>query len=193
MLALVVVIAVIIALMRGGHLGNLSHLPLRKIGWFILAFIIQIGLYLLTGEKTFIGKYGPLIHILSYVFIIIGLERNWEIKEIKIISVGIFLNFLVIVLNGGRMPALINTPNLSRLSLNKLNSLADGSDPRHCLYNNSTRLGFLSDIFSLPAFFPYSVIFSIGDLIASIGAFLLIQKVMLAQKVPHLTRRGFKR
>jgi len=193
MLILVVIVAVAIALMRGGRIGNLSNLPLRKIGWFILAFLMQILLRLLSGRGVLIVKYGPLIHIISYVFIIIGLWYNWKIREIKIIDVGILLNLIVIVANGGRMPVLINTPNLKSISLSELAALANGRNPIHSLYNKSTRLGFLSDIFSLPAFFPYPVIFSIGDLILSVGVFILIQRIMLAPKVRYLPIRRLKR
>jgi len=192
MLTLVVIVAVAIALMRGGHIGNLSNLPLRKIGWFISAFLLQILLRLLSGRVVTV-KYGPLIHIISYVFIVIGLWYNWKVREVKIIGIGVLLNFIVIVANGGRMPVLINTPNLKSISLRELAALANGSNPIHSLYNKSTRFGFLSDIFSLPAFFLYPVIFSIGDLILSVGVFILIQRVMLAPKIRYLPIRRLKR
>jgi hypothetical protein len=81
----------------------------------------------------------------------------------------------VIALNGGYMPS----DNTARLIAGRpplepgqtmSNSVGVGPD---------TRLAFLSDIFAIPNVLLFSNVFSIGDVLIAVGAFLLIQKSMV--------------
>jgi len=49
------------------------------------------------------------------------------------------------------------------------------------LTKGETRLWVLSDIFVLPRSFPLSRVFSPGDIVIAIGAFILVQSGMLGQ------------
>jgi hypothetical protein len=93
------------------------------------------------------------------------------------LGLGLLSNFVVILLNGGWMP--IQPEVVQKLIPGPSNGLwAVGErllmTKDFVLPLADTRLWFLDDRFTLPAWLNYPVAFSIGDVLISIGAFWLL-------------------
>jgi hypothetical protein len=94
-----------------------------------------------------------------------------------LLGLGLALNLLVILLNGGMMPISPETiqhlyPDAPFGAWQIGQRLGVGKDI--VLPIAETRLWFLSDHFSLPEWVSYKVAFSLGDVLISAGAFWLL-------------------
>jgi hypothetical protein len=94
--------------------------------------------------------------------------------------IGITLNLIPTITNGGRMPVSKNA--LLKLNMiDQLKILQEDIVITHTLITNSTKFKFLSDIIPVKYFLPKVI--SIGDIVLSIGIFLMIQKFMTSKDV----------
>lgn len=173
---LVLLMAILFALVRGGKITYLADLNIQWRGVIIGGFLIQVvvfedfwqnnsSLYPLTTTAYFISLF----------LLVIALIKNNAFPGIKLLTFGFVLNVLAIVLNGGYMPATVDA-----WATAGFHSLSPGQT-----YNNSIIAGpntpalFLGDIFAIPKGFVFPNVFSIGDLLIALGAFYLIQKTMV--------------
>jgi len=121
-----------------------------------------------------------IINIITFGLILFGLYKNKNISGIKTSMIGIILNLLPTVANGGRMPVSKNA--LEKLNMiDQLKVLEEDIVITHTLMTNSTKFKFLSDIIPVKYFLPKVI--SIGDIALSIGIFLMIQKFMTSKDV----------
>ena len=179
-LVLIMILSLTIGLWRGGRLSELAELiSLKKWELILTAFLIQCVLATL-GEKglTFLIWAGPPLHILSYVLLLIVIWYNRPIKGFLLIGVGIFLNFVVILANGGHMPVWVEGAIQAKLK-GILPLLQSKTYVLHSALTEQTRLKFLSDIIVLPPPYPRPKVLSPGDIIMAAGLFILIQQWML--------------
>lgn len=165
MLLDVLILSVLIALLRGGR-------PSPSIGlkspWIILA---AMGLQLLA---VFVPRgLSPILILLSYVVLLVGLAFNLEHQSLRLIFVGVLLNVIVIGMNLGRMP--VSIPAAQRLGFDTA-PLVSGTDYKRVAMSESTRFNFLGDVIYVPV--PMPRVISVGDVSVALGAFLLIQEYM---------------
>jgi len=114
--------------------------------------------------------------LLTSLILFLGFAwRNRRLPGMPILLAGLLLNLIVIAANGGWMPIapetasrLIGSDVLQHLSLGARFGQKD-----ILLAAESTRLGFLTDRFLLPAWFPYRAAFSLGDAVVGLGIFWL--------------------
>ena len=180
---MILLLAIIIGLAATLLRARLNHrtLKLKHLRWEWLVFVAVIP-QLLVFQVPFTGRwipemFIPLIQIFSMLGLLVFAVANGLTPGFWAMGLGLTANFLVIILNGGWMP--INQETLSRLvpSL-PLDSwvigtrLGFGKD--RILAVSDTKLIWLSDCFVSPQWFPYKVAFSLGDVIISIGAVLLL-------------------
>jgi len=179
MSAVIVVVAILIALVRGGKIGRLFKLQFERIELIFIALFLQyavslsaaFGLPLLTG-------YGNIVLAVSYLLLLLGIWFNRKLPAARMIAVGIFLNALVILANGGRMP--VSAVALRQAGLDYYIPLLEkGNYLKHAMLDSGTRLPFLADIIPLkPSIYPGGKVISIGDIILNLGVFLLVQMTM---------------
>ncbi len=181
-LAVAVIGAVAIGLLRGGSLKALGNLPLRW-GWVALvAFGLQIYL-IYFPEPASQGLASPRVFILisSYCLLLAVLWKNRSLPGIWLVGLGLLANFSVMLLNGGYMP--ITAEALAQVGHTR-NLL--GSEPGSrvlatkdiLLPREVTRLWWLSDIFVLAPPFPIPTVYSLGDVLVAAGVFWLIQTAL---------------
>ena len=178
MIVLVVLVASIaVALLRGGNLGHLGTLNIRWRGVIILGFLIQVLAFSsFWQDNSGTKSLTQFAYLASLCLLLVALAANRHIPGVKLLTFGFLLNFIAIAANGGFMPA-----SLSALQSTQLPLLQPGQ-----VWSNSigmgvdTRLPFLGDIFAIPKQFPFSNVFSIGDILIALGAIYLIQKVLVA-------------
>ncbi|KLU66933.1 hypothetical protein DEAC_c08670 [Desulfosporosinus acididurans] len=172
MLIETLILSLIVSLLCGGELNRLGELALRQF-WFVpMAFLLQGVVYWASLRHSGLvpGQLCSLLDTGSYFLLLIFTLRNRSLKGIWLIAGGVFLNTLVIALNGGVMPVdPLFLPETSRKAL-----LA--GQGTHGLMTAATHLKILADRFYLAVPGLQKQVFSIGDCLIDIGCFTLIFK-----------------
>jgi len=173
---------VAIALLRGGRLGRLVGVPLRC-GWLaIAAFGLQIvEIYFPASSSGGLVSARAIFLIGSYGLLLVFVALNRHLPGMRLVGIGLALNLLVMVANGGYMP--ITREVLGRAGLGHL-ALGDQPGARVratkdvLLPRDQTRLWILSDIFVIPSALPFSSAFSMGDVALALGVLWFFQRAM---------------
>lgn len=179
----IIIISIIIGLLRNGKLSSLSQISLKRIELIVLACLIQAGLIFLGPKKIkFILDYSSYMIIFSYIVLLLAVWNNKKLKGMKIISLGIVFNFIVIVANGGHMPVLLSS--LYKAGLNDFALvLKEGTYVTHTLISEKTLFRFLADVIPLSPPFPDPSVVSAGDFLMFYGVFSLFQNAMLKKEL----------
>jgi hypothetical protein len=149
----------------GGRLRRLEEVRLRWVWLPALAFAIQVVLVTIAPEGDVTLHRAA--HLLTYALAGACILRNLDLRFVWIVALGGFLNLIAIVANGGVMPA-------SRGALQ-----VAGLDVRSGEFANSdfvenARVWFLGDVFAIPDGWPGANVFSVGDVLMVMGAFLVL-------------------
>ncbi|MCM3574164.1 DUF5317 domain-containing protein [Mesobacillus subterraneus] len=172
-----IILAVIVGYLRKGSLKSLATLKL-KFGWvFPLLLLVQIAVFSLQNEIPALGQASGFIFMLVYIAGLFFLAMNWHYKGFAIIFIGVFLNFLVMAVNGGRMPVSMEAAVI--LDPAYIEAIKAELYAKHAVLTSSTNLGFLGDIIPLTDPYPKNQVISIGDVLMNIGIFMFIQHLML--------------
>lgn len=172
-----IVISLVVGFLRKGNLKGLASLKFRWGLVFPFLLIFQIIIFSLQNKLAFLGEISGLLFIVVYVTGLFFLFLNRSHSGFMLIFIGVFLNFLVMVVNGGRMP--VSAEAALILDPQYIEYLKEGLYAKHALLEESTRLAFLGDIIPVTDPYPRSQVISIGDVIMNIGIFLFIQYLML--------------
>jgi len=166
----------LIGLLVGGRPGGLLRLQFRWPWLIIGGLLVQVVLF--TDQvAAVVGSLGAPIYVGSTALVFLGVLRNAAVPGMKIVALGAVSNLAAIVANGGYMPA-------SRDAMAALGK----TDP--AIYSNSAVVAHpalepLTDIFALPAWLPFSNIFSVGDLLIALGVAVVIVLAMRAGPEPE--------
>src|SRR5215218_5945527 len=173
-LVAVTVLGALAVPLSGGRLGALADLSLRRL-WAIYA---ALGLAILGVNLPGLPDgVRSLLLVAAYPVGAVFLAANWRVPGIVLTALGAALNLLAITANGGVMPA--SPAALARAGL--------ADDPG---FQNSTvlvdpRLAFLGDVFAVPASWPLSNVFSIGDVLIAVGLVWGLHRVCGSRLVPR--------
>jgi hypothetical protein len=170
--------AVIVGLMVGWFRAMVSGRQLApaqpRYGWLALAaFVLQGIAFSFHPIRQWIpDSAAALLLIISQAVAVIFFAANGKNPGFAFAALGVGLNLLVIVVNGGFMPISPETvtslnPDAPAGSWQIGERLGWGKDV--ILPVSSTRFWFLSDHLMLPTWFPYRVAFSWGDLLMATG------------------------
>jgi hypothetical protein len=172
---LVLVVAVALALFRGGRLRNLSDVRVRYWWLLPLAFALQALAELAPDDQGWSRPVTVGLVLGSYVPLLLLVAFNRTMRGMWLVGVGILLNFTVIVANGG-MPVMSEAAYLAAGAAAEAGILASS---KHVLMDSSTMLPFLGDVIPI-RLFGYAQVISIGDVFLALG---------LAQVVEHELRQ----
>jgi len=175
-----IVASIVIALIRGGKLIGLAQIDFRH-GWLaMLALAAQIATMVMPIDAG--GTVGALrtgLVVGSYVLLVLVIGLNYRVAGLSIVGLGMALNLVAMLANGGYMPV---TPQaLQRAGLEYLapaaetGSLVEASKDI-LLPREMTHLWILSDVLVIPP--PVGIVLSIGDLLLALGAFIFFQRAM---------------
>lgn len=174
----VVPIGVLIGFAIGGHLSGLGKLPLRWLGLLLPALLIQLLIFpSFTSKAIFPFATAPL-HILSYCLLAVWILANIRLLPILVLGLGAFCNFIVLLANGGFMPASVSALQNAGLPFLAERLMHEGVYSNLILMSTSTRLNLLGDLLYVPKWIPFSSAFSIGDLLILLGLIWLVVKGM---------------
>jgi hypothetical protein len=178
-LVAVVVLAALAVPLAGGHLGVLVEVRLRHVWAIFAALGLEIAAMELPGLPE--GLRAALL-VAAYPVGAVFLAANWHLPGMPLVTLGAALNLLAISVNGGVMPA-----SPSALAGAGLGVQEPG-------FQNSTalaepRLAFLGDVFYLPASWPLSNVFSVGDILIALGVVWALHRICRSRLAPSWTRQ----
>jgi len=171
-------LSILVAMLRGGNLLALAEVHFRH-SWLILTgLLVQVLIFSSWWESIpACTAWTPHVYALSMVLLLLVVGLNRSVPGMAFLGMGLFLNTLTIWVNGGRMPA-------SLWALQTAGFLPVGDVAPFWQSNNSilmdenSHLRFLCDVFALPKSWPLTNIFSIGDVLVSLGGVIFIQKTV---------------
>lgn len=171
---IVLVLSAAVGAARGGRLSNLTDVDTRAWWLLVVGLVLQIVATATAGSRAL----AIALLLVSYGLILAMVWINRQEPGMWIAGIGLFMNFVVIALNGG-MPVLPASAEIAGLS----STVAAGG--RHVLLDQGTIAPFLADIIPLPG-----AVISLGDVFLAIGLGVFIEEQM--RKKPRLFRKGVK-
>ncbi|MDI6892216.1 MAG: DUF5317 domain-containing protein [Actinomycetota bacterium] len=194
MLVDALLLSLIVGYLRGGSLRRLTSLEFKFPWLVILAFLVHFFLVPIVGRSLQFGRaYVFYALIVSYLLLLAVIWFNRRDRYIQVMGVGIVLNFLVILLNGG-MPVPLTL--VQKFCPQGYEYVENVQGFLHIPMVEGTHLKFLGDLIPFPALLPRPsfALVSFGDVFLSVGVFLLVQRGMVYRGRHALKRPiGFKR
>lgn len=180
----VIALALVVGALAGGGLPRLAQLRLRWIWVLGLALGLRIGAALLAANGMDEGLPLGWLFIAAYLLIFIWLSGNWRVPGLQVAAIGIGLNTVALLLNGGQMPIWSVAFGAAGFT-----PAALVNDPFHFLLATGTpaefvsRGGIFGDVVPLPVPILRDVL-SIGDVLLAIGIFWAIVYSMIRPEAP---------
>src|SRR5215212_10574730 len=151
----------------GGRLSSLGELEFHHAWLAVAALVVQVLIIsVLPGGG---GGLSEEIHLATYLLLGAFLVVNRHIPGLVVIAAGGALNFAAIVSNGGVMPA-------DRDAVAAAGIAEDATQFANSAPTDGAPLGLLGDVFHTPAWFAVHNVFSVGDVVIVIGAFVLLHR-----------------
>ena len=168
-----VILTLVVSLLAGGRLGRLKEVELRGVVVFVFAAVVRVVLIALGAKGLPIARsLGPWLSGAAYVALLAALWLNRHLWPLRIVALGVLLNFLVIAANRGSMP--VDRALALRCAEARLVQLLDSPEyVVHKPVTSETRLRPLADVLPLPLLFPRPAWFSpgsVGDVFITLGA-----------------------
>jgi hypothetical protein len=168
-------LAVLLALALGGSFAGWAHLRVRWWPVAIGALGVQLGLHNPPiDQQAWALAFGPWVWVLAMLSMLAVLVRNGLVPGTtgtpwRIAALGVALNVVVVVANGGFMPQSAEARDIARGAARP----AEQDQTVH-LHNvgaigPETRLAWLGDIIPQPAWLPRANVVSLGDLLLALG------------------------
>jgi hypothetical protein len=179
-LLIAVVLSLLIALVRGGQLGRLAEISFRY-GWLAL---VALGMQVLLTGRFLPDQLLPValriaLLVGSHGLLLLVVAANHRVPGIPLIGLGLALNLIVMLANGGWMPVTMEALEAAQLD-HLVREMAAGARvmgwKNLVLSRDESHLWILSDIIMIP--FPLRTIVSLGDIVLALGAFILFQRTM---------------
>ena len=172
LLALILlVLGVVVGLVRGGSLDNISRVRFRHTWLVFVGLGLQLAAEAAAGRLPGIqrGVAGPLVLAISYAFVGAFVALNVRFPGAVLIGLGLLLNLSVILANGA-MPVSLwaARESGSRGAAHLQNAV------KHKVKGPGTRFGVLGDVIPLP---PIGVV-SLGDVVLGTGVFVLVNHLV---------------
>jgi Family of unknown function (DUF5317) len=162
-LALVLFIALVVAILRGGRLVNLGDIELRS--WWLLALAIVLqGTTLLLPDTASPGL-GVSLVLISFILLMVLVLLNRDRRGMWLVGIGVLMNFTVIAANGG-MPVMSEAAEVASGFTVSAPDLSGSF--KHTILDETSRITFFADVIPLRLLGIGQVI-SLGDVLLAVG------------------------
>ena len=154
------VLALLSPLLAGGSLRRLGDLRFRGTWILVAALLAQV----VAIEVVPNANHDILsaVHLATYVAAGWYVVLNRRIPGLWVVALGAASNGIAIAANGGTLPA-------SRTALETAGIHLEPGEFVNSGVLEHPHLGFLGDVFAIPAGFPLANVFSIGDVLIVLG------------------------
>lgn len=169
-LGLAVVVGLVVGLALGGRLERIAELSLRRLELLYAAVAIQIVAFPFAFMPWRTGDgAGTTLWLVSYGLLALAAVANRRVFGAPVVALGMGLNLVAVLANGGSMPALPGA--------------IEGAGMSYDIQNNSVatavpNLPWLVDRWPAPDWVPLANVFSVGDVAIAVGAVLLVAFAM---------------
>jgi hypothetical protein len=161
-----ILLGVVFALLLGGRPSRVLDVEFRG-RWLVPgALAIQAALFSPLAARIPAEFESP-AHLGSYALLFLFGALNIRILPLLPLLVGMTMNAVAIYANGGRMPVSEDAWDAAGLQSSSYTNVRLGAE----------HLGFLGDVFALPARLPLANVFSVGDLLVGFGMIAFIVTV----------------
>ncbi len=174
-----IILALIIAFLRGGSFKGFDEIKFKHGAVIVVLFLLQLVLFILAPFVNVIAVWLPVWLMTFYGVLVILGWMNRHIPGFSIMVIGILMNMIVMIANGGKMPVSVEAINL--VNPEAMNDLFSGAI-KHIPMDSNTRLWFLGDIIPLTSPYPNKMVISLGDVFLNVGGFLFVWKTMSKYK-----------
>lgn len=158
--------------------GHYYHAPKLNYLWLaIIAYLPQFFVTYFERTRALVPDWlAALVIVTSQVLLFLFAWSNRHVPGMLVLIIGLVLNSIVMIANGGFMP--ISPQTAERLAgKERIASIELGSRIGYkdiLLPADETRLELLADRFLPPDGFPYQVAFSFGDIFIALGVFWVL-------------------
>lgn len=186
-LAYAIIILVILAALLRRDLSAIGRVEFKG-GWKLFGlivglFILQAGLVIYVPGQSLLQV---IILNLSQIALVLLLLLNHRVPGVKIFALGIALNVVVMLANGGWMPITPETYQFSHPNRPVVEQTRPNNSKNIVLPQAETQLWFLSDVIRLTLPWRQTVM-SIGDVLLIVGAAQFIFQVTAKKKAALVT------
>ena len=170
LLLLAAVIGTLGGLWHGGALRNFARLSFRWAALFLVGLILRAVAFspVVRHDGAAIGVY-----VLALVFLAVGIAANRRIVGIELVLLGLLLNAVVILANGGAMPVSADALRLVGRYDYALQLRDEGPLGHVELATADTVLRPLADIIPLSPVPLFQTVASVGDLLIAAGMLII--------------------
>jgi Family of unknown function (DUF5317) len=161
-LLVVIAVAAVVALARGGSLDRLAETDFRFGPLLLIALIVQFGLDL--WNPPWLSEAGDLtVLLVTNLAVAIFLFVNRRLPGMLLAAAGMLLNVIVITANGG-MPVSERAAEIAQMPITEVGI-------KHELLTDQTRLPWVADVIPVPV---VRRVISPGDVLLMSGIALLV-------------------
>lgn len=191
MIWLFLLLAVIVGYMKGGKFIRLKNLNFKKLSPIIIALVVQY-LVLIFSDRDLkvIGNYVEEIYLVSFILIFIGVIINMNIPSLWIVFVGAISNFIVFVMNGMKIPVSFDALKIAGMN-STIKLMESGQYKLYDAITNGTDYEILGKIIAIDNILPLAGVFSVGDILITMGLFVFIESSMNDKKLDRRINFGF--
>jgi len=189
------ILGLVLGLFAGGRIDNLISIRFRLLQATFLGFFLRIGIeYAINHGNAPIDALRVPLYVIAFGLLLAGLWANRDQPGLNLAFVGILLNAIPIVINGGHMPVWEPAFQAAGLTANTdfgaLHTLLSGTASSEFLL----KAGPLGDIVPIPLPF-YRNVASIGDVFLTVGLafFLFASTVRTAMEVDEISAAAIQR
>ncbi len=168
LIAVLVIIAIAVGLAAGGSLRSFEHVTIHWWGVALAGLMLQV----LPAPVVAGRGLGSAMLAASYVLLAMFLWVNRRLPAVPLMLVGVVLNIVVILPNGG-MPVSASALQASGGSA----AVLDVATGKHHLMTDQDVLRPLADV--IPVRAPIGIVISVGDILLYLGTAILLVMITL--------------
>ncbi len=159
-------------LMRGGDLTKLANVRVRHLELLCVPLVLQVISF--SPLNTWLPIGVPYVYVGSMLIAAILVWQNRPLPGFVLLCAGLLSNLIAIVANGGYMPVSMSARTIAGLPtfVGVHNNVIE--------MTSATPLWFLGDLIPTPNWLPLANVFSVGDMLISLGIVVFMQRTLHA-------------